>query len=169
MSLSIRFATIDELKLTREIAYESWPGAYEHILSDAQLNHMLSLFYNDDALASQFFDQQHQFIIAFNDHHQHIGFASFSRLEESTKISYKLHKLYILPQQQQSGTGKAMIEFITEHIQQKGATHLLLNVNRQNAAIFFYKKMGFEIIREEDIDIGNGYYMNDYVMEKKLG
>ena len=50
----------------------------------------------------------------------------------------------------------------------ENARSLLLNVNRHNKAISFYKKYGFDIIAEEDIDIGNGYYMNDYVMEKKL-
>ena len=33
----------------------------------------------------------------------------------------------------------------------------------------FYEKLGFTVIKEEDIDIGNGYLMNDYVMEKKIG
>ncbi|MGZ8545109.1 MAG: GNAT family N-acetyltransferase, partial [Flavisolibacter sp.] len=51
----------------------------------------------------------------------------------------------------------------------KGATVLRLNVNRNNSARSFYEKLGFEMIGEEDIDIGNGYFMNDYVMEKKIG
>jgi ribosomal protein S18 acetylase RimI-like enzyme len=38
-------------------------------------------------------------------------------------------------------------------------------VNRHNRALHFYEKQGFKIIREEDIDIGSGYFMNDYVME----
>jgi ribosomal protein S18 acetylase RimI-like enzyme len=43
-----------------------------------------------------------------------------------------------------------------------------VNVNRHNKALHFYEKYGFKIIREEDIDIGEGYFMNDYVMELKL-
>jgi ribosomal protein S18 acetylase RimI-like enzyme len=53
-------------------------------------------------------------------------------------------------------------------IKQKGATSLLLNVNRNNPTKGFYEKLGFTVIKEEDIDIGNGYFMNDYVMEKKV-
>jgi len=41
-------------------------------------------------------------------------------------------------------------------------------VNRQNNAKNFYEKLGFVVIKEEDIDIGNGYFMNDYVMEMML-
>jgi len=50
----------------------------------------------------------------------------------------------------------------------KGASSLQLNVNRNNNAKVFYEKIGFAVIKEEDIDIGNGYLMNDYVMEKKV-
>ena len=57
---------------------------------------------------------------------------------------------------------------IEKTIIQRGAVSLLLNVNRQNKAKFFYEKLGFTVIKEEDIDIGNGYFMNDYVMEKRL-
>ena len=49
-----------------------------------------------------------------------------------------------------------------------GAKKLSLNVNRQNQAAHFYQKAGFSITATEDIDIGNGYYMNDYIMEKDL-
>jgi len=45
---------------------------------------------------------------------------------------------------------------------------LLLNVNRQNKARFFYEKLGFKIAYSEDIEIGNGYLMNDFVMVKDI-
>jgi hypothetical protein len=45
---------------------------------------------------------------------------------------------------------------------------LELNVNRHNPATVFYQKMGFEIVYSEDIDIGQGFWMNDYVMRKTL-
>lgn len=44
----------------------------------------------------------------------------------------------------------------------------LITVNRNNDAKRFYERRGFEIIKEADFDIGNGYFMNDYVLEKKL-
>jgi hypothetical protein len=41
-------------------------------------------------------------------------------------------------------------------------------VNRYNKAKDFYEKAGFKIIETVDIEIGNGFYMNDYVMELPL-
>lgn len=49
-----------------------------------------------------------------------------------------------------------------------GAKALQLQVNRRNNAKYFYEKNGFSVIKEFDFDIGNGYVMDDYVMEKQL-
>ena len=61
-----------------------------------------------------------------------------------------------------------MIEHIISDIIKQGATALQLQVNRNNNAKSFYEKLGFAVIEEADFDIGNGYIMNDFVMEKKL-
>jgi ribosomal protein S18 acetylase RimI-like enzyme len=53
-------------------------------------------------------------------------------------------------------------------VREKGGTALRLNVNRHNTAKSFYEKLGFIITGTEDADIGNGFFMNDYVMEKQL-
>jgi hypothetical protein len=47
-------------------------------------------------------------------------------------------------------------------------THLDLFVNRTNPAVIFYKIKGFYIDQEIDLDIGNGYFMNDYLMKLKI-
>ena len=39
-----------------------------------------------------------------------------------------------------------------------------LNVNRNNKALQFYQHMGMRKLREGDFPIGNGYYMNDYII-----
>ena len=61
--------------------------------------------------------------------------------------------------------GKTMLLYIFETIRPEGATKLRLNVNRYNKARQFYEKMGFSVVKEEDVAIGNNYFMNDYVME----
>ena len=109
-------------------------------------------------------EQGVEFILIYEDV-QPAGFAAFSKTEPEV---YKLHKIYVLPSQQGKGTGRFIIDEVIKAIKQVGAMALQLNVNRNNNAKLFYEKLGFVVIREEDIDIGNGYFMNDYVMEKKL-
>jgi GNAT superfamily N-acetyltransferase len=111
-------------------------------------------------------NNQHQFLIAeLNE--DPVGFASYSAINEQEGI-FKLHKLYVLPEFHGKGLGKAILDFIAEEILAHGATRLYLNMNRQNKARRFYEKYGFNIIKEEDVDIGNNYFMNDYVMEKRF-
>lgn len=159
-SLSIRRAMIKDIPLIRELSQKIWPATYGAIISSEQLEYMLELMYSEEALKKQM-DEQHEFIIV-SDGAEPIGFASFSLVEPA---KYKLHKIYILPGSQGKGAGRFVIEQVIKAIIRKGGTALKLNVNRNNKARGFYERLGFIMIGEEDIDIGNGYFMNDYIME----
>ena len=150
----------------RDMAYSIWPVAYASILQPTQIEYMLQLFYSMSALEKQF-QSGHRFIIAHEDD-KAVGFASFSQKTPETPEIFRLHKLYVLPGLQQKGVGKFLLNYIFDTISTEGATMLELNVNRHNPALQFYTKLGFIISREEDIDIGEGYFMNDFVMERKL-
>ncbi len=162
--LNLRAATIYDIPLIQKLVYTIWPATYGDILSKDKMDYMLQKIYSTESLKDQMVNQQHQFIIV-NDRKDPVGFASFSNTDGTV---WKLHKIYILPSQQGKGTGRFIIDQITRGIIKRNATALQLNVYRQNSAKEFYEKMGFIILKEEDIDIGNGYFMNDYLMEKKL-
>ncbi len=161
----IRNAEIDDLDTIRELACKIWPSAYEEILGKAQLDYMLDQIYSLSSLQHQFSVLNQQFIMAVEDDIP-IGFASFSAHKDPK--FYHLNKLYVLPDEQAKNVGKQLLDYIISEIKNAGAISLQLNVNRFNKALHFYEKQGFKIIREEDIDIGEGYFMNDYVMEKKI-
>lgn len=161
-TLSIRFAEPDDINTIGFLAQQIWPGAYGDILSPGQLQYMMNRFYSPDSLRQQMGEHNHTFLI-LEEEDEPIGFASWSLIGEPG--IYKLHKLYVLPGRQGKGLGKTIVDFIIGKISQQGARALQLNVNRYNKARRFYEKMGFSVIREEDIDIGNNYFMNDYVME----
>lgn len=150
----------------RSLAEKTWKVAYSAILSPEQLAYMLDLFYSESSLAEQM-RNGHLFIMA-KDADEVVGFASWSPKSTKESAVYRLHKIYIDPLQQGKGTGKLLIDFIVKDVRAKKATVLELNVNRHNPALYFYQKLGFKIIREEDIDIGSGYFMNDFVMELAL-
>ena len=162
-TMTIRKAYPADIPLIRDMAYKIWPQTYGSILSQEQLDYMLNLLYSEKVLHEQM-EGNIEFIIAYDGVHP-VGFASFGLIEPSV---YKLHKIYVLPSQQGKGTGRFIIDQLIKAMKAKGATTLQLNVNRHNNAKSFYEKLGFVVMREEDVDIGNGYYMNDYVMEKPL-
>lgn len=162
----ISIKTTTDYKAVRAIAEQTWPKTYGHILSPEQIDYMFAMMYNIDALESQATQKKHHFILAEEDGIP-LGFASYElnyREEPKTKI----HKIYILPETQGKGIGKKLLDFIAEKAVENKNSVLSLNVNRHNNAYEFYVKIGFEKTGEEDIDIGNGYLMEDYIMEKKL-
>jgi RsiW-degrading membrane proteinase PrsW (M82 family)/ribosomal protein S18 acetylase RimI-like enzyme len=162
-TLRIKKAQPSDIPLIQKMAYEIWPVTYGNILPQEQLAYMLELIYSHHSLAAQM-QKGDEFVLVY-DEETPVGFASFGLTEPDV---FKLHKLYVATSQQGRGTGRFLIDQLIKAMKTKGATALRLNVNRHNPAKNFYEKLGFIVQREEDIDIGNNYWMNDYVMQKDI-
>ncbi|MBO9204571.1 MULTISPECIES: GNAT family N-acetyltransferase [Niastella] len=162
--INIRLANEKDLSTVEQLAREIWPVAYDGIVPPQQLDYMLDLIYNNEALRNQLLVQQHTFLMVEQDG-KPVGFAAYSTVAPGVS---KLHKLYVHQSTQGQGLGKKLVDHIIAQLQQGSFHTLRLNVNRYNKARFFYEKLGFIIMKEEDVDIGSGYFMIDYVMEKKL-
>lgn len=147
------------------IAEKTWHATYTEILSAEQLDYMLNTIYGTQALTKVMADGSQQFLL-LEDHRGIQGFVSFGARREDPQV-WKIHKLYILPENQGKGYGKILIAEVKERMRQMGINTLDLNVNRYNPAQHFYRKMGFTIIREEDVPIGR-FWMNDYVMRLEI-
>jgi ribosomal protein S18 acetylase RimI-like enzyme len=162
--ITIRLANENDLTTVERLAREIWPVAYDGIVPPQQLVYMLELIYSNAALRDQLLNQHQTFLLVEQDG-KPIGFAAYSTVAPGIS---KLHKLYVHQSTQGQGIGKQLVDHIIVQLQPQSVHTLRLNVNRYNKARFFYEKLGFVITKEEDIDIGSGYFMIDYVMEKKL-
>ena len=162
--LSVNKATTSDIPLIRQLTFAIWPQTYSAVISKAQIDYMLEQMYNPATLQKQMEEEGCTFIIVYDDK-EPVAFASYNETEPQL---WKLNKIYILPSQQGKGTGKFIINYIVDEIKNKQAKALQLQVNRQNKAKDFYEKLGFKIIKTADFDIGNDYFMNDYVMELTL-
>ncbi|WP_396181385.1 GNAT family N-acetyltransferase [Flavobacterium sp.] len=151
-----------QLSIVRDLAYTIWPSSYIKILSEAQLDYMLDTFYSIDNLEKKM-DAGQVFELLLEDT-KVIGFVSYEFNCKETEL-LKLHKIYLLPETQGKGFGKFMINEVIKIAKSNNQKGIYLNVNKYNTAKFFYEKLGFVISKEEVIDIGNDYVMDDYVME----
>jgi diamine N-acetyltransferase len=163
--LMIRTAGLDDINAIGFLAYQVWPVAYKDILNFEQLHYMLQHFYSPDSLKEQMVSKQHTFLIAEIEDDEPVGFASYSEIE---KAVFKLHKLYVLPAIQGRNIGRTLLEVVEEECREAGGKKLVVNVNRFNKAKMFYERLGFQVIKEEDIDLGNGVVQEDFVLEKPL-
>ena len=161
----LRKAKEEDISIISDLAEQIWPQTYSTYISAAQLRFMLDKMYNIGELLSQL-QADHVFLIA-SENGKNVGFAGFSITHKESN-TYKLHKLYVLPEMHGKGVGKILINEVVNLAIQEGAKTLQLNVNRNNNAKDFYLKVGFNVKETVDLDIGNGFFMNDYVMEKIL-
>ncbi len=163
--MKIIVASKEQLPIVRELAIIIWEQTYRSILSNEQFDYMMNMMYSISSLEKQL--QNNKIFLLAEEDNQFIGFASYElNIEETTKT--KIHKLYVLPETQGKGVGKQLIDFIKEIAISNQNTEIILTVNKYNKAKDFYLKNGFEIIQEAVFDIGNGYVMDDYIMEKVL-
>jgi ribosomal protein S18 acetylase RimI-like enzyme len=162
-NVQIRSATPTDIPSIQAIAHQTWFPTYGAILSEEQCRFMLDWMYSTASLHQQFTDGCHFLLLLIND--EPTGFAAF---EPEGKGVFKLHKIYLLPTTQGLGLGRKLLNAVAERVQEAGGTCLDLNVNRHNNARFFYEKLGFFVLREEDNYIGRNFWMNDYVMRKIL-
>jgi ribosomal protein S18 acetylase RimI-like enzyme len=158
-------ATTGNIPVIKAIAEKTWWPTYSSILTDKQLTYMLDAIYSDSALLELFENGSQTFIILYDDAEAK-GFASFGLKKDDPAIC-KLHKLYVLPNNHGKGYGKMLIDEVKNRITNTNIYTLDLNVNRFNPARSFYEKIGFKVIKEEDVPIGP-YFMNDYVMRLEI-
>ncbi|MFY7988080.1 MAG: GNAT family N-acetyltransferase [Flavobacterium sp.] len=158
-------ANSEHIPIIIELTNKIWPVAYGEILSKEQLDYMIDKFYNEPALC-ELMQKGHVFYLAKNDKDKYVGFVSYEINSEPNKT--KIHKIYVLPETQGTGLGRKFFELVKEKSIENNQSNIFLNVNKQNHAINFYTKLGFAKVKDEVIDIGNGYVMDDYVMEIQL-
>jgi GNAT superfamily N-acetyltransferase len=159
--MNISVATQEQLPIIRDLAFRIWPVTYGHILSKDQFDYMMEMMYSIDSLEKQI--EIKPFLLV-NDNGEFIGFASYEINWDNSRKT-KIHKLYVLPEIQGKGIGRMLINHIKEIALKANNNALFLTVNRFNKAKEFYLKQGFHIVAEKQFQIGNGYIMDDYVME----
>ena len=164
-TLSIKVASIEDIPAIVKIAYDTWFVTYQDVISQAQIEYMFGEMYTPESIYKQMDFYKHAFLILYQAE-MPIGFASYGKLVEPTD-TYKLHKLYLLPSQQNKGFGRLLLNEVEKEVADLAANHLQLNVNRKNPALSFYEKLGYEIIETVDIPFAE-FWLNDFILSKKI-
>lgn len=161
-NLTFKKAELSNVKNISELAEKIWKKHYITIISFEQIEYMLRKIYSAESLSEQM-KQGHEFtLVCLND--LPVGYISISTKDNK---NYFLHKFYIDTTEQSRGIGTQLLEHIINSLERVNTIEL--TVNRKNyTAINFYFKNGFVIKEVADFDIGNGYFMNDFVMIKRI-
>lgn len=164
LTIEIRPVTQPDVPAISALAREIWQATYPGIITQEQIDFMLEQRYGHERLYDDIEDADKWLDQAFHNGRR-VGFA-FSELY---KGEFKLDKLYIHPDVQRQGVGGELIDHVARRAAKLGHSCVVLAVNKRNEkAIASYKKYGFTVREMIVDDIGRGFVMDDYVMEKKL-
>ena len=163
---NIKKATIENIATIRAMASVVFPHTYREILSPEQIDYMMEWMYSAESLHRQMTVEGHIYYIAYREGEP----AGYLSIQPEGEDTYHLQKLYILPHLQGLHLGEQLFRQAIAAIKELHPTpcQMRLNVNRHNKALTFYQKMGMVKVDEGDFPIGNGYYMNDFIMGMEI-
>ena len=146
------------------MAKQIWEEYYPAIISQGQIAYMIDTFQSPAAIESQIKDGMQYYLTIVNS--EEIGYLAYS-VEQGDALF--LSKIYIKQDFRGKGYGRQVFEFINQQARKNRCQIVWLTVNKHNkAAIDVYLKIGFTISEAVKKDIGNGFYMDDYVMEHNI-
>ncbi len=157
-------ATGKDIPLIQDLARRSWKNAYAEILSEEQMEYMLSEMYSEQEIESHLQNPNyHYYLIADEKNDSYEGFIGYEHNYEDGTT--KLHRIYLVPESKGKGFGKAALQFLNGKVSENGNKRIILNVNKNNTARNFYESQGYRVYDEGVFDIGNGFVMDDFLME----
>jgi GNAT superfamily N-acetyltransferase len=157
--------TATQVANVARMAREVWNEYYVSLIGQAQVDYMVAKFQSAVAMQAQVDSGYEYFHIRQSG--VNVGYAAIRHDAADARIF--ISKLYLLAAHRKAGAGRQTLELIERMARERGATHLWLTVNKGNASVQAYERLGFRIVEAMVMDIGGGYVMDDYKMEKAVG
>lgn len=152
-----------ELQALEDTAREIWNEYFTFILSDEQIEYMLDKFLSKDVLKDQLDDNYEYYFLMSNG--QILGFFIIHPEEKKLFLS----KIYLYDRYRNKGYSNQMFDYVEKRAQDRKLNKVYLTVNKYNKnPINIYKHKGYKVVDSVVTDIGNGFVMDDYIMEKNL-
>jgi GNAT superfamily N-acetyltransferase len=148
------------------LAREIWMQHYPGIITVRQIEYMLAQRYSPDAIRAQL-KAGEAWWDKLEVRGELCGFASYEHGSEARAM--KLDKLYVHQLFRGKGYGAALIDHVATATRRQGMDALYLQVNKYNhGSVAAYLHTGFAVAKTVKVDIGNGFFMDDYVMSRSL-
>ena len=158
-------ATEKQISEIETTANNVWHNYYKDIFSKEQINYMLEKYQSKAALKKQIEDRNIYYMLLVDG--QLAGYLCFKIFSDHVLIS----RLYIKAEYRRQGLAKktlAIFDNISRNEEFRQIKKLKTYVERNNTfALNVYEHLGFKIVKSVDTDIGNGFFCEDYLMERK--
>ena len=145
------------------LADQIWREHYVPIIGIKQVEYMLDKFQSPKAVAAQI--EREGFIYFLLDPGG--SWAGYFAVIPKGRELF-LSKFYIKKEARRQGLGRQAFAFIEKIGRKNGASKTALVVNKRNSSIAAYERLGFVITDAVITDVGDGFVMDDYRMEKEI-
>lgn len=160
----IAVSTPEQMEEVAALAETIWHEHYESIIGSEQVNYMIDKFQSVEAMKEQTAKSSYQYYMLVNLGGL-AGYFAFHQEPESLFLS----KLYIAKKNRGRDYARKVMNYLEKYCKEQKLKKLWLTVNRNNEnSIKAYEKLGFEKTGTQVSDIGAGYVMDDFIMEKFL-
>jgi len=161
----VRVVTNTQIKAVSALAEEIWREHYTPIIGSKQVDYMLEKFQSPDAVRSQIDSNELIYYLLYTDQRPAGYFAIQVRPNEVF-----LSKLYVARLSRRLGLAKNAIDFIRNVAADNCLKRISLTINKNNSdSLAAYERLGFKNEKAIVTDIGNGFYMDDYVLALEVG
>lgn len=157
--LEFRLIEETDIPVVNALAGKIWREHYPGIITHAQIEHMLELWYSEEALRKHLAEGYLYTLAVLNG--EPVGYIAITKQKEPGQ--YFVARFYVDRAQKGKGVGRALFDHAVKQL--PDAQAMTLRVNRRNIhPINSYFRMGFRILKADTLDIGHGYLMEDFVM-----
>lgn len=164
--------TTEQVAAVAALAHEIWYEFYVPLIGRPQVDYMVGKFQNSSAIQTQIEQGYEYFLVRRAPAADPVAGPGtdlgYCALQQQPGRVMFLSKLYLHHAARGSGTGRRCMEFIEGLARRRELSLLWLTVNKGNPSVRAYQRLGFRIAAELVMDIGGGFVMDDYRMEKTL-
>lgn len=155
-----------DIQAVAELANEIWNEYFVDIIGQAQVDYMLGHYQSVSAITAQLESGQEYYLLKLDSR----LVAYLSLISDSPRDKMMISKIYVKQTIRGEGIGLYLLDFVKDQCKRKGLHSIWLTVNRNNqSTIDWYLRRGFKVTGETRKDIGEGYFMDDFIMEMALG
>ncbi len=155
----------DDIRECASLAAEIWNQHFSSILSQEQIDYMVSRFQSENALEEQIEREGYSYYF-FTADGERVGYFGICPKEDKTMF---LSKIYMKKAHRGKGYASKGFEFIKDVAKEQGCGKIWLTVNRYNeSSIAVYEHWNMKRDGVRTTEIGQGFIMDDYVYSFSL-
>lgn len=163
--------TPEEQEELAEMAGAIWREYWPALIGETQTEYMIENFQSLEAVKRQMSEEAYEYwnvVYEEDGEARVVGYTGGHEEPETNR--FFISKIYLKAEERGRGFASKVIAFYENLCKERGLSAMYLTVNKYNElGIRAYRGKGFETIDAVETDIGHGFIMDDYIMEKTVG